>query len=719
MQMKLYAGRTADMGTAVIFNIFELVQSAYNIDERDLTHDTVTCRPTGGTQDITFDTLYFNITNDPTNIYKLFPANIPKKCTDDGNIIMTSGGMVKDENETYIKYGQTKHGVFKIPETDTEFTDVSGVQPDNWDSDRYKYYFVYKDIEYYPTYRYSNCRTNETTQASYAAVYTGAATTFDQTVTYKYNSNTDPRKNLYQQYTAESGSSFGIWRNFNMFGTSMCGIGSIWNENNNCDTQNYGTSTPAFFAPFGLVPSTTYYGKNINFLHYSEQAAYVYDEEFQNYMYVPVTQSKSITIFVSFIYNDKTYYGTAIVTMSGTSDNAYPIAVQAQLFTAEFWGDSIISGGHSGGNWGADTVISGGNGTFSANSDPHGDGTGADIGNKVNILNGAASIFTAGGINVYKIAIQGSAVTIASIIGVLFSDDFLLKFKNYMYNPLSSILSAHLLPNKLVSLTGGARSLTAGGFNISDEIAALSTVAIANQFTWLHVGKISVDLFSDSYADYAPYTAMRLHLPYIGEIDIDVNKCMNGQLSVDYVCDSISGNVAAFVWVKDKDGVCTYAYTATGNAAYSYPMFSESQSGAAVGKLIGATASGVVGVATGNPLGILGAAMGGIDAVMQQRNTQVSGTFSGNVGALIACFADGLCYAEITRPVWANPSNFAQLKGLISNLGGSINDSGDGTGYAGFVKVSDCDLDGIAATETEKTEIENLLKNGIFVVVEE
>lgn len=711
MQMKLYAGRTADMGTAVIFNIFDLLPENYAIPVANIKTDTVTVRPTGTTQDVTFNTLYFNV-SDATNIYKLFPANIPRKCTDDGNIIMTSGGMYKDMDDTYIKYGQTKHGVFKIPETDTEFTDVSGVQPDNWDNDRYLYYFVYKDITYYPAYHYSNCRTNESTQAGYNDVYNGQPTTFDQTATYKYNSNTDPRKNLFQLYTAETGSSFGVWRNFNSFGTSMCGIGNIWTEFNDSGTNNYGRSTPAFFAPFGVVSSQTYSDKQIYHLNYNEPAAYVYDEEFVNYMYVPITQAKTITIFVSYIYNDKTYYGTAIVTMSGTGEDAYPVAIQAQLFSAEFWGDSIISGGSSGGNWGADTVIAGGNGTFSANSDVHGDKDGHTIRDRVTALNDASMAFTAAGINIYKLDVT-SAVNIGNIISVLFTDNFLLKFKNYMYNPLSSILSAHLLPLKLVSNTGASRSVTAGGYNISDAIAALSTAPIANQYTWLHVGDVDIQNFSDSFADYAPYTSAHLHLPYCGVINIDINKIMNGKLAVEYVCDSASGNVAAIVWVNDKDNSYEYVYQATGNAAYTYPMFSENQSGAAVGKLVGAIGNFVLGAA-GSPYGLVGGATGLVDAALQRRQTQVSGTFSGNVAAMTWT----RCFLEVTRPVWANPHNFQQLIGLMSQLSGTLADNGEGEGYAGFVKVSEVDLDGFEASAEEKQEIERLLKSGIFVIAE-
>lgn len=708
MRMKLWAGRNPNIGTEVIFNIFDLLPEDYaeksggsiTVSQYDITIP--------GDNPRNFKTLYFDKT-DSTFLHFLFPENIPKQCTDDGNIIMVSGGMVYDDSLS----------AYTIADVDFE-TIQGGSEPDDWKTARFEYYYRFNGNSAYSGYpfkRFSNCRTNENTQASYSDVYgfnvlTG--TPYDTSATYYHNNNVDPRKHLCQLYTADTGSSFGIWRNFDLYGRAGCGIGSIWTEAGDSASNNYGTHTPFFYAPFGVDPHSYYYGKNIKNLYLIENPIHA------GGAYTPIEQSASITIFISYVYDDVQYYGVALVTMSGVSADAYPVRIQAQLFSASFWGDSIISGGSSGGNWGADTVIDGGNGTFSAVSDPHGDGTGTDIALTVTALNTASGYFAAqGGINVYRL--DGTAGNISGLTGILqilFSSDYFTKFLTSMYNPLSAVLSAHLLPQALTTASGSARHVTAGGFDVSNYMSGTPSAAVASQFTHLHFAPIDIPHFSDSFADFAPYTSAKLHLPYCGVIDIDINKCMGGKLGVDYVCDAISGNVAAWVWVSDpKDANCKqYAYIATGNAAYSFPMFAETQSGAAVGKLIGAAGSAAVGALTGNPFAAAGALSAGIDAVLTGHNTQISGTFSGNVGIL----TDPLCWLEITRPLWVQPSAFQQLHGITSHLSGTLADSGGETHtpYSGFVVVSEIDLVTVNATDAELQEIERLLKSGVFIRTE-
>ena len=427
-----------------------------------------------------------------------------------------------------------------------------------------------------------------------------------------------------------------------------------------------------------------------------------------------------LPIFIGLTYQGVYYSGVAWLKMSSRTDTSQPVLMSAVLYAPEFWGDSLISGGQSGGNWGNDNVIAGGNGSFIASSDPHGDGTGADIGNLVVSLNTASGYFAAqGGINVYRLDGTGGNINgLTGILQILFSSDYFTKFLTSMYNPLSAVLSAHLLPKKLTTAAGTARHVTAGGFDVSDYMSGTPSAAVAKQFTQLHFAPIDIGHFSDSFADFAPYTSAKLHLPYCGVIDIDINKCMGGKLGVDYVCDAISGNVAAWVWVSDpKDANSRqYAYVATGNAAYSFPMFAETQSGAAVGKLIGAAGSAVVGALSGNPFTAAGAVSAGIDAILTGHNTKLSGTFSGNVGIL----TDPQCWLEITRPVWVQPSKYQQLKGITAQLSGTLADAGDDghTPYSGFVIVSDIDLDTVEATDAELQEIERLLKSGVFIRAE-
>ena len=56
------------------------------------------------------------------------------------------------------------------------------------------------------------------------------------------------------------------------------------------------------------------------------------------------------------------------------------------------------------------------------------------------------------------------------------------------------------------------------------------------------------------------------------------------------------------------------------------------------------------------------------------------------------------------------------LDGVPSMMSGTIQSFNEyGDGYEGFLKVSDLDTDGIQATDDELTEIETVLKSGIFV----
>ena len=141
-------------------------------------------------------------------------------------------------------------------------------------------------------------------------------------------------------------------------------------------------------------------------------------------------------------------------------------------------------------------------------------------------------------------------------------------------------------------------------------------------------------------------------------------------------------------------------------------MFAENQSGAAFGRIIGGVVSGVIGAATGNPIGLAGAAVSLATAagVGVEHNTQVLGTIGGNAAML----TDTQCFLEIVRPVWVNPSTFAEINGISSGIGGTIAEL-NATGYLECVVHAD----GITATETECKEIEMLLSSGVHHIPNE
>jgi hypothetical protein len=412
----------------------------------------------------------------------------------------------------------------------------------------------------------------------------------------------------------------------------------------------------------------------------------------------PLTSDRrDIQIFCYGEYNGEMYYGVMAIAIdsNGELTNA-----RALMFTADFWGDSITDDTpEQGGNWGGNNDRAGGDGTFSAPSDNDGDRNGTSLLSAISTANATFKTVLGGNYNLYYVP----PADLTKILGVLYSSDYFQRFENSMYNPLSAVLNCALIPEIFCRYSAGVTDMTAGGYNISQHIFP-NAVQFANPEPLImqHIGDIDIPKYFGAYPDFAPYTQCKLHLPYIGEIEIDMNKIADGTLAVDYVCDVMSGNVTAWIWCKDRDENYTYCYNATGNCAYSIPLFANSSDGSAIGKIIG----GIASIAAGNVFsGVASTASGAASAI--SRHTQVSGTFSGNIGLT----TNPKCFAEFSRPQWVNPANYQNQSGIPSEISGKLSDF-----RGGFVQVETIDLENVPATESELAEIESLLESGIYYV---
>ena len=432
-----------------------------------------------------------------------------------------------------------------------------------------------------------------------------------------------------------------------------------------------------------------------------------------------------VQIFVRYTYSGREYYGIANIQMKSFAENTIPVAIQVVAWNADFWGDSIISGGQSGsGQWGNNNTAAGGNGTFSYQSDNRGSSDGTALRQEMTKRITATNTAAYGLYNIHRLTasemkqvMQALYYTKSTVSQTM--PDFIERCKNSVYNPLSAFLAINAIPHDLIALRGNTSILTAAGFDISESINHVTPPVFeeCEQLSMHHIGEYDFNSnhVFDAFPDFAPYTKIKLHLPYIGVIDIDTNAVMYGKIAVDYFTDSISGNCTAFIWCCDKDGNYTYKYTASGNCAYSFPLFALSQDGSAVGKLIASGLNLAGGMLTGAG-GLISAGVSGIGdtlltAAIGKRETQSTGAFGGNVAIL----GDSMCYLEIIRPVWINPENYQKLYGIQSDLPNTLLDSGGGAPFDGYCQISAIDLEAVDATADEKTEIEQLLKNGVYI----
>lgn len=616
---------------------------------------------------------YFYVSNSAGLIDANVSANIPRIMSDNNNNCVFPYRLRYDDELGGVKYPHTwlDDGAFEqLAEQPTDWNNISSCK-----------YLVYTEMSNTPAYR-----------GFAAAIPT--VTTFRPNETY-----IDHKRTYIRRYVADNGAYFVC--------SQMCIYGGY-------------AAGSAYYYPFETVIGKSQGNDTVFHFHNKNNATVtgdiaIYNSHDKNTQSPPWSVGyNDVYVFVHFVRNSLDYYGIARLVYSSFDDNAIITHIECTGFTTEFWGTSIIPGGGGSGSWGSNTETGGGDGTWTYGSDTRGDGSGAVATAIADEARQAMDAFFTGA-NGFKLH-QLLPADIPDIYGTLYSTSFIQRYQNVMYSPLSSVLSVHMIPHKLLDLAHATTpsDLTLSGYNISTQVTQKQYPQIPTAYSY-HVGKIDIDA-TDTFLDYAPYTNAYLHLPYIGVLTLDINAIAAGSLAIDYITDAITGNCTALVWCSDREGHAQPKYVAQGNCSYSMPMFSAQQDGSALGRIASSALGLTMSVATGNlagaAAGIGSVAAGMFDAATAKQNTQVTGSFGGNAGMI----SDTMIWLEIVRPQWCNPQHYQLINGIPSQLSGTIaafNDYGDG--YTGYLRITDIDTDGIQATDAEIRQIDQLLRAGIFV----
>lgn len=172
-------------------------------------------------------------------------------------------------------------------------------------------------------------------------------------------------------------------------------------------------------------------------------------------------------------------------------------------------------------------------------------------------------------------------------------------------------------------------------------------------------GSIQIDETFKSVMDYAPFSRLTIFLPFIGFQELDVSMVMNNVLHVVYTVDVLSGRCLAKLFVVIGDNECCIAEY--GGTIASDEVFS------------------------------------------------TTGQYNGSYELLTSMqLGDLQTYVLI--------SNKEPLEGNVSEYDGyptnEVIKVGDVTGFIAYDKIFAV---GMTATETEKREIESILKSGVLV----
>ena len=277
----------------------------------------------------------------------------------------------------------------------------------------------------------------------------------------------------------------------------------------------------------------------------------------------------------------------------------------------------------------------------------------------------------------------------------LWSDNFIDQIKKLFNDPMQAIIGLHKV--YATPATSGAQNIKVGYLD-----SGVSANVVSNQYTTIDCGTVTLSEYFHNVFDYSPYTQINLYLPFIGIVNLDNADVMRSSIHIIYHVDVLSGACLAEVKVT-RDGAGGTLYQYTGNASVTLPISSGSYMGIVTS--IASIAGGIAGtIASGGAaLPMLASAAG--SALNARAKVEHSGGFSGNAGAM----GGKIPYLIISRPQVTLANNFQKYIGYPANYTTKLSTC------SGYVKVLECHIEHVNATNSELTEIESLLKEGVII----
>lgn len=259
-------------------------------------------------------------------------------------------------------------------------------------------------------------------------------------------------------------------------------------------------------------------------------------------------------------------------------------------------------------------------------------------------------------VSVYQI----NASEVNSIAQQLWSTDFVDSMKKLHDSPVENILKIHALP--VIPTPDTRADLYIGNVKLLENRYILS-----NQFYELDCGIIQCPYYYQTALDLEE-TSAEIFLPFIGTETLDIKEILGAQLSLKYRIDAVTGNCLAILYVdKSEYGTHTQCplYTYTGNCSLEFPMSQRTVDSMAAGSsMLGGVIGAVGSLASGNPLGFVGAIgslVGG--AVGSERASRVQTRRSGQSAGALGWMGCLTPYLTICRPIRVNPGQYEKHYG--------------------------------------------------------
>ena len=282
------------------------------------------------------------------------------------------------------------------------------------------------------------------------------------------------------------------------------------------------------------------------------------------------------------------------------------------------------------------------------------------------------------------------------------TDSNILELLQGLYGNISeAVLGVNFIPIDL-GIQTSPKGVKIGRLETSFQWQALTDNVVAKT-----IGSIDIKPQSKrkTFFDYAPYTEIKLYLPYLGIVDLDTNSYMDTTLTVKLIVDVASGN-ASYALLSDG---CLYdTFTFQLGVSIPFTLSNGSQIQASYMQnaiscslaVVTTPAKPVSGIKTiGTELSAL------TDVTVPSYNNK--GTVSG-ASTLGNCQN---CILYIKRPIYNRPSNYGRMVGFPVNKTFKLSAL---KGYTVCENAKIASFDS-KPTDTEYNEIIALLEKGVII----
>ena len=282
------------------------------------------------------------------------------------------------------------------------------------------------------------------------------------------------------------------------------------------------------------------------------------------------------------------------------------------------------------------------------------------------------------------------------------ADSNILELLQGLYGNISeAVLGVNFIPIDL-GIQTSPKGVKIGRLETSFQWSALTDNVVAKT-----IGSIGIKPQSKrkTFFDYAPYTEIKLYLPYLGIVDLDTNSYMDTTLTVKLIVDVASGN-ASYVLLSDG---CLYD-TFTFQLGVSIP-FTLSNGSQIQASYMHNAISFALTVATTPISPVTGVKTIGTELSALTDVTVPSYNNKGSISGASTLGNCQNCILYIKRPIYNRPSNYGRMVGFPVNKTFKLST------LKGYTVCENAKIASFESkpTDTEYNEIIALLEKGVII----